>query len=185
VIQTIAPVSDNHVKEESRKRSVMARYGNVELTDMVFIYAHCERNERQAAALYAARFPERRHPHYSIFRQLEERMRRYGSLHAPNLRINVRRRNDETINAVRMAVLDNPHTSTRAIARELQMNHTTVHRIIKKNLRMQPYKRQTTQLLRREDFLRREAFYNWISEQVSKVHRNYVRMKGKNLANVV
>lgn len=160
-------------------KSVMVRYGNDELTDMVFIYAQCERNERQAAALYAARFPERRHPHYSLFRQLEQRMRRYGSLHAPNTRNNVRRRNDERINAVRMTVLDNPHTSTRAIAGELQMNHTTVHRIIKKNLRMHPHKRHTTQLLRREDFLRREAFCNWISEQVSEVHRNYVRMKRK------
>ena len=49
---------------------------------------------------------------------------------------------------------------------------------------MHPYKRHTTQLLRREDFLRKEAFCDWISEQVSEVHRNYVKMKGKNLANV-
>ena len=148
----------------------MARYENDELTDMVFIYAECGRNERQAATLYAARFPERRHPHYSIFRQLEHRMRRYGSLHVPNQRINVRRRNDEAINAVRMAVLDNPHTSTRVIATELGMDHTTVHCIIKKNLMMHPYKCHTTQLLHRGDFFRREAFCDWIAEQVSRAH---------------
>jgi len=34
-------------------------YSFKELTDMILIYGECRKNQRQAAALYAQRFPDR------------------------------------------------------------------------------------------------------------------------------
>jgi len=70
---------------------------------------------------------------------------------------------------VREAVSANPHTSTRCIARELNIDHTKVHRIIKNKLRWHPFKRHTTQKLFPQDLSRRERSYDWISDQVSSI----------------
>ncbi|EFN72091.1 hypothetical protein EAG_09942, partial [Camponotus floridanus] len=48
-------------------------YGNQELVDMLLIYGECHKNQRRAAALYAERFPERRHPRHGFFHNLCER----------------------------------------------------------------------------------------------------------------
>jgi len=73
---------------------------------------------------------------------------------------------------VREAVSANPHTSTRCIARELNIDHTKVHRIIKNNLRWHPFKRHTTQKLFPQDLPRRDRFCDWISDQESCIYCN-------------
>jgi len=119
-----------------------------------------------AAVLYANHFPDIRHTRYSVF--LFRRICQYGTLHAPTRLRNVyptRRR----IAEVREAVLANSHTSTRCIARELNIDHIKVHRIIKNNLRWHPFKRHTTQKLFPQDLPRRERFCDWISGLVSSI----------------
>jgi len=144
----------------------MERYSNEELGNMLLIYGECHRNQRRAAALYAERYPDKRHPGHGFFQSLFARLCRHGTLHAPTRRLHVAARSAETINAVRDALVANPHTSTRSIAQDLEMNHVTVHRIIKHDLKWHPFKRHTTQRLFPHDLPRRVAFCDWLSEQV-------------------
>lgn len=143
------------------------QYRNQELVDMLLIYGECLKNQRRSAALYAERFPDRRHPGHGFFRSLVVRLCEHGMLHASRKPQRVPARARESIDAVRMALENNPHTSTRAIGRDLQMKHTKVHRIIKKDLGWKPFKRHTSQGLFPADFPRREAFCDWILNQVS------------------
>lgn len=149
-------------------------YTNEELANMLLIYGECHKNGRQAAILYAERFPEKRHPAHGFFHTLFTRLVQHGMLHAPRRARNVHHRAADTINQVREAVLVNPHTSTRSIAHDLGINHTKVHRIIKKDLRMYPFKRHTTQKLLPQDLPRRERFCDWILERVNIVYFNNI-----------
>ncbi|XP_011858894.1 PREDICTED: uncharacterized protein LOC105556413 [Vollenhovia emeryi] len=142
------------------------RYNNEELANMLLIYGQCHKNQRQAAALYAARFPDKRHPGHGFFTSLFSRVCRYGLFHAPTRPRVVPQRDEETINNVREALIANPHTSTRSIAHDLQLCHVKVHKIIKHNLGWHPFKRHKTQKLFPQNLPRREAFCDWLSEQV-------------------
>jgi hypothetical protein len=87
-----------------------------ELTNMLLIYGECHKNQRGVAALYAERYPDKRHPGHGFFQSLFTRLCRHGTLHASTRRLNVTSRSAETINAIREALVANSHTSTRSIA---------------------------------------------------------------------
>lgn len=142
-------------------------YSFEELTDIILIYGECRKNQRQAAALYAQRFPDRRHVDHGFFHRLCERLKRNGQFYKSTKPIHVPQRNQEIIDAVHEAFMENPHTSTRAIATDLNMSHITVHRIIKHSLGWHPFKRHTTQRLIPGDMLRRLNFCEWIIDHVS------------------
>lgn len=142
-------------------------YSYEELTDMILIYGECRKNQRQAATLYAERFPNRRHPNHGYFHGLCERLKNNGQFNAPRKPINVLQRKREDIDAVQEALMENPHTSTRAVAKDFNMNHITVHKIIKHSLGWHPYKQHTAQKLKPNDMLRRLNFCEWIIEHVS------------------
>lgn len=143
------------------------RYGNQELIDMLLIFGECRKNQRRAAVLYAERFPDRRHPGHGFFHNLYTRLCEHGMLHASTKRYHVPSRPRELIDTVRTELENEPHTSTRAIGRALQIKHTKVHRIIKKDLKWHPFKRHTSQRLFPADFPRREFFCDWMLNQVS------------------
>lgn len=115
-----------------------------ELTDMILIYGECRKNQRQAAALYAQRFQDRRHPDHGFFHRLHQHLETNGQCQKSRKQIHVAQRNQEAIDAVQQALETNPHTSTRAIATDLNMHHVTVHKIIKHSLGWYPFKRHTT-----------------------------------------
>jgi len=142
-------------------------YSYEELTDMILIYGECQKNQMQAATLYAQRFPDRRHPNRGIFHSLCEKLKINGVFYKSTRPIHVPQRKQEAVDAVRQALMTNPHTSTRAIATDLNMNHITVHKIIKYSLGMHPFKRHTTQRLTPRDMQRRLNFCEWLIEQVS------------------
>lgn len=147
----------------------MPRYSNQELADMLLIYGECHKNGRRAAALYANRYPDRRHPAYSTFPDIYRRVCQSGTVHQSTRPRNVRQRDEQMIEQVREAVAANPHTSTRCVGRDLNIDHSRVHRIVKKNLGWHPFKRHTTQQLFPQDLIRRERFCEWISDQVSSI----------------
>lgn len=95
------------------------------------------------------------------------RLRQYGSLHASTRPHQTRRQEENTVNTVKRELLNNPHTSTRAIGHDLHIDNIKVHRIIKQNLKWHPFKRHSTQRLFPADFGRRRAFCNWMLDQVS------------------
>jgi len=84
-------------------------YSYEELTDMIAVYCHCNKNQRQAATLYARRFPDRRHPNHGFFYTLYERLTKNGQFYQSRRPINVRQRQQDVINNVREAVMANPH----------------------------------------------------------------------------
>lgn len=143
------------------------QYSNEELAEMIAVYCECRKNQRQAAALYAQRFPDKQHPAHSFFYRLFERLRTSGGFSKSRRPIHIRQRRQETINAVQQVVRENPHTSTRAIAADLNMNHITVHKIIKHSLHLHPYKKHIVQRLVPGDMLRRLNFCDWFIEHVS------------------
>jgi hypothetical protein len=149
-------------------RATMApRYTNQELADMLLIYGECHKNERRAAALYAVRYSDRRHPAYSLFASVYRRVCQSGTVHESTR--NVRERDEQVIQRVREAVSADPHTSTRCVGRDLNLHNVRVYRIIKKNLQWHPFKRYTTQQLLPQDLPRREQFCDWITDQVSSI----------------
>lgn len=58
----------------------MEHYSYAELADMHMIYGEAGGNGRRAARLYTERFPERHHPHHSIFARIHGRLRVSGSV---------------------------------------------------------------------------------------------------------
>lgn len=151
------------VDEGADRRRV---YSNDELFDIIGVYFECQRNSLAAARQYALRYPNRRHPRRGYIHNLAQTLRQTGSFH-PRQPGRLRRNPPAQVEEVRQRVVANPHTSTRAIARDLNSNKSTVHRIIKKYLRMKPWKRHTVHKLEEADHPRRIAFCEWIVDRVS------------------
>jgi len=53
-------------------------FTNSEMYDMFVLYIECGRQMRETAKVYARSYPERRQPHYKVFRRLDSRLRKYG-----------------------------------------------------------------------------------------------------------
>ena len=130
---------------------------------MLLIYGECQKNQRQAAILYAEHFPNKRHSGHRFFHSLFIRLVQYRTLHVLIRSRHVPQRAEATINAIREVVIANPHTSTRSIGYNLQLDQSSQN---KKNLNWHPFKRHTTQKFFPQDLPRREAFCDWLSEQV-------------------
>ena len=71
------------------------------------------------------------------------------------------------IEAVREAVTNSPHTSTRKLGRQLGATQKVAHKILKKHLKWRPWKRHTTQKLVAQDHARRLEFSEFMIERVS------------------
>jgi len=56
-------------------------YTNEEYCEMVLLYCQCNRNKREAARLYAMKFPSRRHPSYCTIARAVQRFCKTGSCH--------------------------------------------------------------------------------------------------------
>lgn len=74
-------------------------------------------------------------------------------------------RSEENIAAVRESVAENPDTSIRHRAQELNLSTTTLHRILTNDLSLHAYKIQLAQELKPDDHLKRRTFVNWLQEQ--------------------
>lgn len=58
-------------------------YTNEEKRDMLRIYYINNRNSKVASEMYLHEYPERQHPHYTYFCQLERNLSEYGSFEKP------------------------------------------------------------------------------------------------------
>lgn len=138
-----------------------------ELTDMILIYGECRKNQRQAAALYAQRFPDRRHADHGFFHRLCEKLKRNGQFYKSTEPIHVPQRKQEVIDTVHEALMENLYTSTRAIPTNLNMSHVIIHKIIKHSLGWHPFKQHTTQRFIHGNMPRRLNFCEWLIEHAS------------------
>ena len=75
----------------------------------------------------------------------------------------ITQRTEVNIAIVRQLITENPRTSVRR--NESDLTKTTFHRILKKDIRVHPYKMQIKHQLLPPDYARRRAFCNWITAQ--------------------
>jgi len=105
------------------------------------------KGKRLHFTLKGFRTDDRLCPNHGFFHRLHQRLETNGQFYKSSKPIHVPPRNQEAIDAVQQALEANPHTSTRAIATDLNMHHVTVHKIIKHSLGWHPFKRHTTHKL--------------------------------------
>lgn len=82
--------------------------------------------------------------------------------------------NQDTVDAVRHAFLQNPRKSVRKASRELQIPRSTVHKILKKELKFLAYKLQVVQKLEQNDFPLRTEFANKVLDRLE-LNENYLK----------
>lgn len=142
-------------------------YTFAEMTDMLLVYgmAHC--NGREAERLYSERFPDRRHPCRATFASIERRLREHGALsvHRPDAGVNRTLRTIQLEEAILELVENEPSTSTRTIARALDINHVTVWQVLREQL-LYPYHLQRVQNLSPADFPLRVHFCQWYLQKI-------------------
>lgn len=133
--------------------------------DMLLVFNECHRNSRQAAQLYAERYPNRYQPAHNYFLRLENQIRTYGSFgnrgnrrQIPQAQAEV---NEETEIQVLAYVQINPRSSIRHVANEVGINPRKVHSILKK-FKLRPYKPDLVHHLRAGDSERRLLFIAWV-----------------------
>lgn len=73
----------------------------------------------------------------------------------------------ENAELVRREILQNPRKSIRKIAASTGVKKTSVHKIIRKQLKFHPYKLQVTQQLKEDDFIKRKNYAEVILERFS------------------
>lgn len=137
-------------------------YTNQEAFDMMMIYGECRQNESMAIRLYAERHPDRRHFRRGVFKRLADKLRTTGSIR--NQRKG-RECPEEIVVDVLAAVSQDPHTSTRNIARDRGISQTTVSRVLREN-KFHAYHISLLQELSANDFRSRIQFCLWARQQI-------------------
>lgn len=74
-------------------------------------------------------------------------------------------RTPANIAIVRNAIANSPHKSTRKLTQQVNMRRTTVRRILRRDLRLYPYKTQVVQELKPPDRQSRVRFAHWFLAQ--------------------
>ena len=131
---------------------------------MYLIYGEANCVSARAERLYAERYPNRIHPDRKTFERLDQRIRNSNCLMPkPNVDGGRERRirRIETEERIVEMIEEDPTISTRAIGRELNISHVTVHRVIKSEL-LHPFHRTQVQELHVRDHQARENFCRWL-----------------------
>ena len=129
---------------------------------MHLAYGKTSGNATAAQALYAERFPARQVPGRGIFERLHRQLRETGAFQV-NMGSTGRPRSTRTVEieeVVLQAVEENPHTSTRAIARRSGIDQSSVWRTLHED-QQYPYHIQPVQGLTPEDYPKRVQFCRW------------------------
>lgn len=144
------------------------RYTYQELADMHLIYGVADGNGRAAARLYAQRFPHRRHPSRTTFSAIHRRLRETGTMR-PVLADTGRQRyarTPQTEERILEEIGVNPQRSTRSVARDVGVAHSTVWSVLHDQL-LYPYRFQKVQHLLPQDYPRRSTFCQWFLDQTA------------------
>lgn len=132
--------------------------------DMLLILGECRKNYREAALVWAERFPDNRKSHMA-FQRLEARSRTTGSL-KPKKRVRRRYKTDEnSAIGVLGAVAVDPQVSTRRLARDAGLSQKSVLNILHL-YKFHPYHMTLHQELYGQDFENRVAFCNWVAREM-------------------
>lgn len=133
---------------------------------MLLIYGECRRNAAEAARVYAERFPGRNAPTPPVFHRILQNLRNSGHLGNKRKRVEHRSATNENMEiAILAAIENNPHVSSRELARDSGISQRSVLRILKRH-KLHPYHIALHQELYGEDFHNRVAFCQWAQQQI-------------------
>lgn len=136
-------------------------YTNVEMTDMHYVYGLADGNAFEARRIYQERYPNRILPDSRTFTNIHRRLTETGSLRKGSSEGRPRTtRTPEIEDAVLQEIEEHPETSTRKIARALNICHQIVWRILVDFL-LYPYHIHRVQALLPRDFPPRMDFSHW------------------------
>jgi len=145
---------------------IMVNYSNAEMAEMHFVYGVADGNAELARRIYHERYPNRDLPDSRTFSNVHRRLVETGSVRkgtSEGRPQNVR--TPEIEEAVLHEVEEHPETSTRKIARNLNICHQIVWRILVDYL-LYPYHILRVQALLPRDFLKRLTFCQWYLHNV-------------------
>lgn len=136
----------------------MNRFPNDEMADMQFVYGEAEGNSREAARIYAVRFPNRIVPDPRTFTAIHRRLRETGSLmpvqHDRGREWMEPGRQQEIVEYVN----EHPDASGRSVAAALGIGtHVTVWRVLRRH-NLHPFHYQRVQGSTPVDHLPRVQF---------------------------
>lgn len=120
----------------------MPDYTPSQIVDMTLIFGECRGSYRQAARLYANRYPGRRHPTDKTIKRLLVRARR-GNLKRVRNRTQLNDNNVRSLAVLGMIHL-NPQISSREIEHQLGIPRSTALRILR-TTKFHPYHITLTQ----------------------------------------
>ncbi|KAJ4427803.1 hypothetical protein ANN_25456, partial [Periplaneta americana] len=107
-------------------------YSNQELAEIHFMYGKADGNAALARRLYQERYPQRQCPDRKTFVRLHYRLCEYGKFNSPGLgRGRPRSTTPEVQEEILEAVNMTPSISTRRVALQVSVPHTTVWRLLK------------------------------------------------------
>ncbi|KAJ4451980.1 hypothetical protein ANN_03464 [Periplaneta americana] len=133
-------------------------YSNQELAEIHFMYGKADGNAALARRLYQESYPQRQCPDRKTFVRLHYRLCEYGKLNSPGLgRGRPRSTTPEVQEEILEAVNMTPSISTRRVALQVNVPHTTVWRLLKE-YQLYPYHLQRVQALSPADYPARVRF---------------------------
>ncbi|KAJ4433027.1 hypothetical protein ANN_15284 [Periplaneta americana] len=140
-------------------------YSNQELAEIHFMYGKADGNAALARRLYQERYPQRQCPDRKTCVRLHYRLCEYGKFNSPGLgRGRPRSTTPEVQEEILEAVNMTPSISTRRVALQVNVPHTTVWRLLKE-YQLYPYHLQRVQTLSPADYPARVRFCQWFLQQ--------------------
>ena len=129
--------------------------------------------ETKSDKLTQAKFKEHFNVNYAPSRntiqQLVQKFLSTGSVHdLPRAGRGRTGRSATNIDVIRRAVAKSPRRSVRRLSTENNVPRTTVHRILRKDLKQFPYKIQIKQKMKKADKRSRVEFCDWIGAKIEK-----------------
>ncbi|KAJ4435677.1 hypothetical protein ANN_18293 [Periplaneta americana] len=129
------------------------------------MYGKADGNAALALRLYQERYPQRQCPDRKTFVRLHYRLCEYGKFNSPGLgRGRPRSTTPEVQEEILEAVNITPSISTRRVALQVSVPHTTVWRLLKE-YQLYPYHLQRVQALSPADYPARVRFCQWFLQQ--------------------
>ena len=133
-------------------------YTRPELNDMIMCYVVAGGNGRRALCMYQEQFPNRNHPHHTMFAHHYQRLREDGSCRPRGIGgRSLKMRTPAFEEEVLERVGNDLSTSTRAIAHAMGSNQSSLLRVLQEQ-NLHAYHLQKAQGLAPNDFAHRVRF---------------------------
>lgn len=140
-------------------------YTGEELVNMVYAVGESNRNCLLASRIYAAKYPAARHPDERVFKRLRDRFEASNSTSYRKRRRTSTATHEENEFLVLGSLIENPHVSVRQLEHAIDLNKSSVWRIIQRH-KFHPYHVQLVQELDENDFLSRLNFCQWANNKI-------------------